>query len=660
MRQTKLKPLASLALLTILLSIALTIAPHPLLAHHDSEARLAKLYSEAQAAQERGDYRTAAARYEEIVKLRPKVAEAWANVGLMHQFLGEYELANKSFDVALRKNPRLYVPNLFLGLNLLRQQRPKEAVPYLERAERLNPHDRQAVLGLARAYEAAGDLAKANSAFFRASEIDPRDPEAWYGLGVTCLNLQNSAVEQLGQQNIGSPYARALVAEAFLEQERPNDAIHIYRKLLGARDAPPCLASGLGFAFLQQGNLSSAEDLFREEGGRHPDCLEARIGQACIAIARDDPKEAYQILRVVWEADQNFLGSNLTYLWNRLTSEQLQSFQFFLKPTGSGSSRDPLAATLVKSISIWRANPTAELKVSDLLLGNQAGGPPHHGSARGHSQTSPLQLASQGHYTECQARLESQKTGKVLSEWLLLSRCAYYAADYRSSLVASGKALELDARNLAALYWKAKAAQKLATFALLRTSAEAPDSFRAHLLLGEVYRQREEYKTAEAEFRKVLALKPDDLTARLGLARIHYANTQFPRALTELEPILKADPKNPEASFLMGEILVKQHLYPGAVPYLKNALRGQQLIVPRVHSLLATCYAAQGQIAQAISELKSALPADMDGVFHYQIYRLYRAAGDEKAAAAALERSEMLRKKTSMDQQELIQASQPR
>src|SRR5581483_5419030 len=375
-------------------------------------------------------------------------------------------------------NPRLYVPNLFLGLNLLRQQTPKQAVPYLERAERLNPHDRQAVLGLARAYEAAGDLAKANSAFFRASEIDPRDPEAWYGLGVTCLNLQNSAVEQLRQQNIGSPYARALVAEAFLEQERPNDAIQIYRKLLGARDAPPCLATGLGFAFLQQGNLSAAEDLFREEAERHPDCLQGRIGQARIAIARHDPKEAYQILRVVWEADHNFLGSNLSHLWNRLTSDQLQSFQSFLEPTGSASSRDPVAAVLATSISIWRANPTAELKASDLLLGNQEAGPPHNVSARDHPQTSALQLASQGHYTECQARLESQKTGKGLSEWLLLSRCAYYAADYRSSLVASGKVLELDARNLAALYWKAKAAQKLATFALLRTSAEAPDSFR--------------------------------------------------------------------------------------------------------------------------------------------------------------------------------------
>ena len=55
-----------------------------------TEEHLAELFAQAQAAQQQADYRTAAKCYEEIVKLRPDVPEAWANLGLMHQFLEEY------------------------------------------------------------------------------------------------------------------------------------------------------------------------------------------------------------------------------------------------------------------------------------------------------------------------------------------------------------------------------------------------------------------------------------------------------------------------------------------------------------------------------------------------------------------------------------------
>lgn len=247
-----------------------------------------------------------------------------------------------------------------------------------------------------------------------------------------------------------------------------------------------------------------------------------------------------------------------------------------------------------------------------------------------------------------------------LAERLLRARCAFSAADYMTSLQASDSALELDQKNSAALYWKGKSAQKLAVRALEVSTAEAPESFRTHLLLGELYRQKQEDKLAQEEFSKALALKPDDPTAHLGLAGLYYYNTQFLKALGELEPLLKEDPTNPEARLLMGEVLVKQHQFSDAIPSLKMVLQEQSANVPRVHFLLATCYAAQGQTALAISELKPVLSADVDGSFHYQMYRIYKAIGDDKSAAAALERSEMLRKKTAKEQQELIEGSESR
>src|SRR5437762_1122110 len=129
-----------LASLSVIIA-ACNLSPCPSLGASESETHLEKLYASAQAAQSRGDYRAAATSYQEILKRRPELAEAWANAGLMHQFLGEHQIADQHFQVALQKSPTLYVPNLFLGLNLLRHHQPAAAVPYLDRAERLNPHD---------------------------------------------------------------------------------------------------------------------------------------------------------------------------------------------------------------------------------------------------------------------------------------------------------------------------------------------------------------------------------------------------------------------------------------------------------------------------------------------------------------------------------------
>lgn len=94
----------------LILAAAFSVSPCSKLAASDSDTCLENLYASAQAAQARGDYRAAAASYQEILKLRPELAEAWANLGLMHQFLGEYQIADQHFQTALRKNPQFLSP----------------------------------------------------------------------------------------------------------------------------------------------------------------------------------------------------------------------------------------------------------------------------------------------------------------------------------------------------------------------------------------------------------------------------------------------------------------------------------------------------------------------------------------------------------------------
>ena len=84
--------------------------------------RLESLIEQAKQQQGRGDYQNAAASYEQALELSPHSAEMRANLGLMYYLLQEYGKATRNLDLAVQEKPRLFVPNLFLGLTLLELQ----------------------------------------------------------------------------------------------------------------------------------------------------------------------------------------------------------------------------------------------------------------------------------------------------------------------------------------------------------------------------------------------------------------------------------------------------------------------------------------------------------------------------------------------------------
>jgi tetratricopeptide (TPR) repeat protein len=618
------------------------------------EARLRDLALAAKQAQARHDFRGAIHAYEEILRIRPDLAECWANLGLMHQFLGEYGQANQDFEVALDKNPALYVPNLVLGLNLLRAHKAGAAIHLLERAEKVRPEDEQIAMGLGRGEQSLGDYAKASYWFHHATVISPGDSAAWYALGVAYLYLQNSAVVQLRRLDLASVYARALVADAFADQGHWNDAIRIYKTLSTASTQPPFLLSALGFAYCRRGSLALSRDIFEKQIQKAPACLPARFGLAHIAAAKGQFAESLNQLGFIWHCDRRFFTSNLKDLVNGLDPQQTARFEIWLKQR---SSQDPyarvasLTADHIQNIVEGRSpapipakTPAAEewakaLSVNDGVRGERPG---------------PLDLWRQGHYTSCEAILKQRESYLPASALDLLAQCSYYAEDFRSTLDASQSILRLDSRSGAALYWQAKSSEELSTEALARASSLAPESPRVHLLLAQLYRETQQLASAEREYATVLAIEPNNAAAHLGLANVDDLEFRFDRAKAQLGSVFRSDPGNLEASFLMGKILTEAHQYAEAIPYLRTSLHGQPLLAPEAHSLLARCYSTQGRVLDAIGELRSALPEDTTGTFHYQLYLLYEKAGDRNAAAAALRESEALRKRDVQQQQELI------
>jgi len=80
-----------------------------------------------------------------------------------------------------------------------------------------------------------------------------------------------------------------------------------------------------------------------------------------------------------------------------------------------------------------------------------------------------------------------------------------------------------------------------------------------------------------------------------------------------------------------------------AIPFLEKAVRLESG-APHAHGALGRAYALMGRAADAITHLKQALPADVDGSLRYQLARSYQAAGQAEQARLALQDYEEFRK----------------
>ena len=619
----------------------------------DSQEAQESLAARAEEAQHHGDYRAAAQIYQEMLKAKPDSPEVRANLGMMYHLLGEYAAAIPEFRTALQEEPGLFVPNLFLGLDLLQVDKPREAIPYLDRAHELNPHDGNAVLGLAGAYTKLGNLLKARAFYGEAVRLNPANPRAWFRLGSAYLSLEDEGVERMAKAHLNSAYFQALGAESFVQEGRLGDAIGKYRQVLAAQTAPACVRSNFGLALIQSDRLADAEQEFQKDLSDAPRCLEARLGLARIALARGDTATAFDELSKVWEADRDFLSANAPMLWRGLSTEKLEGLE---RTLNQAPAPDTVRQALLAALARWQKDSIetpAEISTNYLTGSTQ---PVAHGAEQRISPTEVAEFHSQGKYTACRESLKPALPRLALQDSLLLAECAYDSGDFQTSFLASQQAVDADAQSPAAWYWRIKASQVLAVNALVQAGLAEPNSPAVHVMLGDVYRNREEFSEAETEYRKAIELKPLDVSAHLGLAATFYRAFLLDKALPELKTVLQIAPREPEANFMMADILVLRHQFAEAEPYAKASISGDASSRAKAHALLSKIFASQGRTPEAIAELKQALPDDPDGSFHYRIAMLYKQTGNENAARDALKQSEALRKKREQSGPETLRS----
>jgi tetratricopeptide (TPR) repeat protein len=135
----------------------------------------------------RGSPRAAIGFFEEATAQTPSCARAWRGSAECHLATGLDVEAVSAYETYLQARPR--DPHALYNLASIlarRRQRPRDALPYLERAAAILPEDVDILvnLGSVALMQDPPEVANAELAFTRALAVAPEDPDVHYNLGV--------------------------------------------------------------------------------------------------------------------------------------------------------------------------------------------------------------------------------------------------------------------------------------------------------------------------------------------------------------------------------------------------------------------------------------------------------------------------------------------
>jgi tetratricopeptide (TPR) repeat protein len=267
-------------------------------------------------------YSDAEARFQQVLRLSPNNADAMAGLGFVRLNQGRFDDAEKLFAETRKLNPARkdvdegYHNAAFWGImnraaGALNQNRPKDAVAEYQRAVSLNPNDKDALLGLAHAFVRAGDFPTAAKTFYRLTAANPTDEVSWLGLIQAQLGEKDPQAAITTSQRIPPATKQKMetrsdylseMALIFYNANQPNEGDQALRRaMVIAKNSDTEDALGLRLqiagAFMDQGNLGGALEIFRQAVQSHPDEANGWEGLVGIYTRMHDLPQAIAAVR---------------------------------------------------------------------------------------------------------------------------------------------------------------------------------------------------------------------------------------------------------------------------------------------------------------------------------------------------------------------------
>lgn len=299
----------------------------------------------------------AAQEFSAVLKLDPKNAEAYANLGVIAFFQRDYKNASQYLQKALSIDPSLSKTEALLGICQRRLGDPAAQATLEKSFPRLKDKNLaiQAGLELANIDYQQGNLDRAASVMRALVDLDPDNVEILYMAQRVYSELADDTLNKLSIIAPASARMQQIIAERLINEGNLKDAIAHYRKCLeidprvpGIRyelaqaifDSAPSdpaaqaeakkeleeaqrvegdsaqIESELAKIALRESDQKSAFDHYSRAFALDPHQVEAELGIARMLMSSDKPREALKYLRMAVESDP--LNSEAHYRLSRV------------------------------------------------------------------------------------------------------------------------------------------------------------------------------------------------------------------------------------------------------------------------------------------------------------------------------------------------------
>lgn len=271
-------------LLTVLVTLGLTAPFGRAQARDGADARVQSLYENAKDAEARGDLPAAVADYQAILKISPRLARAYNNLGALYLKSGRYEDAAQILEQGLKLDPSMNSALALSGIAEYNLGRYAAARAHFEEALRANPRDANAESYLASTLMKSGDLEAAAKCLEQITKRDPKNEEALYNLGKVYMQLSRKTLGKLDEIDPNSYFVHEISGEIMESMQNYDGALVEYKKAVEMEPGHPGAHLKLANAYWSLRMWKPAEEQFRAELENSPRSCEAHAKLGNILI----------------------------------------------------------------------------------------------------------------------------------------------------------------------------------------------------------------------------------------------------------------------------------------------------------------------------------------------------------------------------------------
>lgn len=258
----------------LLLSIAPIATLHAQTVADSNDSKVQELYSQAKAAEARGDLVGAAASYESLLKTAPRLAAAYNNLGSIYLRQRAYKKAAVVLEKGLKLDPKMSSASALLGIACYEMGDYPGARRNLEAALSANPKDNNAELFLANDLIKLGDLNAAADHLRQLSQRQPANQEIWYLLGKVHMKLSEQALSKLNEIDPNSVWVHEISGEIMEGMKNFDGALIEYKKAVEMAPQQSGTHYALGNAYWSLRMWDAATEQFKAELVNDPtNCL---------------------------------------------------------------------------------------------------------------------------------------------------------------------------------------------------------------------------------------------------------------------------------------------------------------------------------------------------------------------------------------------------